>query len=258
MSTAFGPSYARQYDALYGDKDYQAECDALAELMRRHARGATSTVLDLGCGTGTHDMLLSDRGHRVTGVDISVAMLDQARAKVAQRSGTEAPEFLEGDVRTVRLGRTFDVVLMMFAVLGYQTGNADVTAAMRTVRAHLRPGGLFICDVWFGPTVLSVGPSDRVKVVDEPGGQLHRVASGRLDVMHHTCRVEYRSWRTRGGQEFDRTAEEHTMRYFFPLELDHYLEEAGFRRRAMCPVGNLDAEPGLDSWNVWVVGEAEE
>ncbi len=252
MTSVFGHAYAHQYDALYGDKDYQAECDAVERFLTRYGTDSGASILDLGCGTGTHAMLLADRGHAVTGVDAAPAMLEQARAKSAQRPGAGAPRFVEGDIRTIALGQTFDVVLMMFAVLGYQTRNVDVAAALRTVRAHLRPGGIFICDVWFGPAVLSVGPTDRVKVIDEPGGQLHRAASGRLDVMHHTCRVEYQTWRTRGDQEVERTAEVHTMRYFHPLELEHFLSDAGMELCTMCPVDNLDAMPSLDSWNVWV------
>jgi SAM-dependent methyltransferase len=201
-------------------------------------------------------MLLAERGHSVTGVDVAPPMLELARAKSAQRPKSGAPRFVEGDIRTVELGQTFDVALMMFAVLGYQTRNADVAAALRTVRAHLRPGGMFICDVWFGPAVLAIGPSDRVKVIDEAGGQLHRSASGRLDVMHQTCLVEFQTWRTHGGREVERTVEAHTMRYFHPLELELFLCNAGMELCTICPVDDLDAVPGLDTWNVWVCARA--
>lgn len=252
MTPVFGNTYAGQYDALYGNKNYPHECDAVQRLLERYGTGPAVSVLDLGCGTGTHAMLLADRGYTVTGVDISLSMLDQARGKSARRPGDHAPQFVEGDIRTVKLNQSFDVVLMMFAVLGYQTRNADVAAALRTVRNHLRPGGLFICDVWFGPAVLAVGPSDRVKVIDEPGGQLHRVASGRLDVMQHTSRVEYHCWRTRAGIEVERTTESHTMRYFYPLELELFLSDAGMELCTICPVDDLDTVPTLDTWNVWV------
>lgn len=252
MTPVFGNDYARQYDALYGDKNYSSECDAVELLLARFGDGSSTSVLDLGCGTGTHAMMLTDRGHSVIGVDVAPAMLDVARAKAALRTGSGAPQFVEGDIRTINLAHQFDAVLMMFAVLGYQTRNADVAAALRTVRMHLRPGGLFICDVWFGPTVLSVGPSHRVKVIDEPGGQLHRAASGRLDVMHQTCLVEYETWRTRDGVETERTMEGHTMRYFHPLELELFLSDAGMELCTIRPVNDLDAEPGLDTWNVWV------
>jgi len=48
-----------------------------------------------------------------------------------------------GDMRTVRLGRTFDAVLIHDAV-GYMTTEADLRAAFETAETHLRPGGVFI------------------------------------------------------------------------------------------------------------------
>jgi SAM-dependent methyltransferase len=259
MTELFGPPYARQYDTLYGEKDYEAECDAVEALLRQYGTGAVTTMLDLGCGTGTHALLLASRGYAVTGVDRAPAMLERARAKAAQRAkaGTgTAPAFLEGDIRELRLGRTFDAVVMLFAVLGYQAGDDDLAAALRTVREHLRPGGVFICDVWFGPAVLAIGTSERAKTIDVPGGRLHRTSSGRLDTTRHTCRVEFNTWRTTGDRVVERSAEEHIMRYFFPAELDELLSNAGMERCTVRPFDNIEALPGPATWNVWVCARA--
>jgi SAM-dependent methyltransferase len=256
VTGSFDRAYSDQYDALYRAKDYGAECDVIKELFRRYGTGTVDTVLDLGCGTGSHALLLSDSGYSVTGVDRSVAMLEHARAKAAARQGVRAPAFVEGDLRTVRLGRTFDAVLMMFAVLGYQLSNEEVMAALRTVREHLRPGGLLVCDVWFGPGVLCIGPSDRLRVVEDGQDQVIRAASGTVDAMTHTCRVRYQVWRLAGDRLVSRSAEEHVMRYFFPLELEHYLGQCKLQLCAIRPFENLESVPGSDTWNVWVCARA--
>jgi predicted TPR repeat methyltransferase len=57
-------NYARFYDNLYSDKDYAAECRYLEKLFRRHSGRGVRSILDLGCGTGNHDLplaALSDR-----------------------------------------------------------------------------------------------------------------------------------------------------------------------------------------------------
>ena len=258
MSGVFEPAYAHHYDALYGEKNYAAECDAIEELFRRYSATPPRALLDLGCGTGTHALLLSERGYAVTGVDRSPAMLALAREKIenAVTRVRVRPEFLEGDIRALQLGRTFDAALMLFAVLGYQTSDADVSAAMRSVASHLRPGGVFICDLWFGPAVLAIGTSDRVKVIDEPGGQLHRTSSGLLDTANHTCRVNFQTWRTIGDRVVDESAEAHTMRYFFQPELERFFNDAGLELCAISPFENLDVQPGPGTWNVWVCGRA--
>ncbi len=157
-NSVFDKSYAEQYDILYEDKDYAAECDLLERVFDKYDRRVQS-ILDIGCGTGNHSIPLAQRGYQVTGVDLSESMLERAR----QKAGDGNPVFVQGDARKVNLHQTFDAVLMMFAVLGYQLSNDDVLAALRTVRQHLKPGGLFVFDVWYGPAVLSIRPGDRVK-----------------------------------------------------------------------------------------------
>jgi SAM-dependent methyltransferase len=252
MTGVFGTPYAGEYDALYGTKDYAAECDVVEGLIRRHAARDVHELLDLGCGTGTHALTFAQRGYAVTGVDRSPAMLERARAKADAAHATV--ELVSGDIRTLRLGRTFDAVVMLFAVLGYQTHDADVTAAMRTVAAHLRPGGLLVCDVWYGPAVLAIGTSEREKIIDDAQGRLHRTASAQIDRERHNCRVDIATWRTAGGRATERSSEQHTMRYFFEPELGEYFRGAGLDLCAINSFDDIAAPPSETSWSAWVCG----
>ena len=83
-----------------------------------------------------------------------------------QRDVGELESYFENYAR-----RHGDATVMMFAVLGYFPGNSDVQAALDSARRHLRPGGLFFCDMWYGPAVLSQRPSERItaEVASWPG-----------------------------------------------------------------------------------------
>lgn len=253
MTTPFGAAYSGSYDAIYGEKDYAAECSLIEELLRTHARGPVSSILDLGCGTGNHAIPLTQRGYAVTGVDRSEAMLALARAK-AERAGV-TPIFGTADVRHVQLGREFDAALMMFAVLGYQIANADLLATLRAVRAHLAEGSLFIFDVWHGPAVVRIGPSPRIKVIETGDETILRAADGTLNSAQQTCLVTYQLWRLRGSQLVDRSEESHVMRYFFLPELRLFLQVAGFE---LVDVRTLEgaAAPTEDDWNMVCVARA--
>jgi SAM-dependent methyltransferase len=256
MTKAFGSQYARQYDLLYGDKDYDAEVDMIERVVARY-REAARSFIDFGCGTGQHSMRLAQRGYSVTGVDRSADMLSVAREKASVLAhGVARLEFIEGDVRTSRLGRTVDVVLMMFAVLGYQLTNTDVRAALATARAHLEPGGLFIADVWYGPAVLTTRPSDRTKTVETEHGRVVRSAHAELDTFAHRADVTYHIQHLERGHVIAEFSETHQMRYFFPQELALLLEAAGFTMLALHAFDDDDAPVSDDTWNALMIARA--
>lgn len=256
MTEVFADAYARAYDAIYADKSYEHECGLIERALHQHGHGETHAILDLGCGTGGHSLELARRGYAVTGVDRSPAMLDAARAK-ADQTGVAA-SFQLGDIRTAELTETFDAALMMFAVLGYQLENADVLTALETARRHLRPGGLLLFDVWFGPAVLSTKPSLRSKTFESTDGELERTSSGELDVLRHRCTVTFELSRHVGSETVSVAHETHEMRYFFPLELELFLDRTGFSLLDLSAFPDWEEAPSLETWNVVVVARARE
>jgi len=253
--------YAAYYDTLYHDKDYEAECDFLEQVFTRYAQGPIRTILDLGCGSGGHALPFARRGYVVTGVDRSEEMLHIAQSKVAElatSSGQRSVVFHQGDIRTLELGRTFDAVIAMFAVISYQTTNEDLLAVFRTARRHLSPGGLFVFDFWFGPAVLTQRPTDRVKIIEQDGERIIRFAISVLDILAQTVQVNYKVLRLRNARLLDEVDESHLMRFIFPQEISHYLQQAGFRLLQLCPFMRLDTQPTDQDWNVTVIASTVE
>lgn len=123
---------------LWGDAagEYAHYCRHVTGLIERYARRPAATLLNVGCGGGKNAFNLKE-AFSVTGVDLSPAMLAQARA--LNPEGT----FVHGDMRTFRLGRTFDAVLMDDG-LSHMTSLADFAAAIGTAAVHLAPGGVLV------------------------------------------------------------------------------------------------------------------
>ena len=97
---------------------------------------AVRDVLDLGCGGGHVAVHLKDR-FSLTLVDLSEQML-----AVSRRTNPDCVH-VHGDMRHLRLGRTFDAVLVHDAV-DYMIGEADLRQVIGTAFAHCRPGGIAV------------------------------------------------------------------------------------------------------------------
>lgn len=251
----FGASYAEQYDALYLTKDYVAECDLIEQAFGRHA-ASPSSVLDIGCGTGGHVLELASRGFDCTGVDLSPAMLELAARKAQDRPLVHKPRWINGDAAAFTVDTKFDAAIMMFAVVSYLTDNDDVRAGLANIRRHLKPDGLFICDFWYGPAVLSVRPEDRVRVIESGQGKSIRAASTVLDTFNQTADVSFRLWTASQVAGLAETVETHRMRYFFPQEFKLLLEGAGFESLSLSEFPSLQAPLGDESWNALSIARA--
>jgi SAM-dependent methyltransferase len=254
MTEVFGQVYAPAYDVLYREKDYAGEIELLSLVFRQYAARPVRTVLDLGCGTGNHALRLAAGGYQVVGVDRSSEMLAVAEQKAREQE--LAVQFHQADIRNLELGETFDAVLMMFAVLGYQTETDDVKSALRAARRHLRPDGLLVFDVWYGPAVVAQGPQERIRAIEDAGSTWVRTSSGKLETLQHHCHVEFHLSHMQGGQVLEETRESHTVRYFFPEEIKRFLNDSGFRLLRLGAFPAFDLEPDHTTWNVMAVAVA--
>ena len=114
-------------------EEYAEEAGMIASVLRDHV-DPLRTVLELGSGGG-HNAWHMKTGFAMTLVDLSPAML------AASRAINPECEHLEGDMREVRLGRTFDAVFVHDAI-DYMTTESDLRRAMESAFLHCRPGGV--------------------------------------------------------------------------------------------------------------------
>ncbi len=254
--SVFNEVYAGQYDGLYASKNYPSECDLIEDAVKRHATNKPTTLLDVGCGTGGHAIELGRRGYAVTGVDLSQHMVNLAADKSTELPPSQRPKWVCGDVRKFEIGCQYDLAIMMFAVVGYLTTNDDVLAGLRNVRRHLKPGALFVCDFWYGPSVLAVRPTDRVREVTTPNGKVIRAANTTLDIVNHTADVSFKLWTLEHARLLGEASETHRLRYFFPQEFALFLSCAGFQLQSLSAFPSLDSPLTSESWNALVVASA--
>jgi SAM-dependent methyltransferase len=216
--------YSHYYDLFYRDKNYAAEAEYVASRIREHAPRAMR-ILELGCGTGAHAEQFARMGYTIHGVDLSSTMLARAEARKAslQHDVAARLSFGQGDVRTVRTGDTYDVIISLFHVMSYQSTNADLEATFRTAGLHLGSGGLFLFDFWYGPAVLTQKPEVRVKRMEDDLIKVTRIAEPTILPNENVVDVKYTIFiELKATGEVKQLTETHRMRYLFLPELSYF------------------------------------
>lgn len=244
--------YARYYDLMYHNKDYDAECDLIEEIFNKFLMVMPQTILDVGCGTGGHLIPLIKRGYEVVGIDSSEEMVCKARQRTLKY---KTALVFEEDIRDLCLDKKFDASICMFSVLNYITETDDLIKTLKNIREHLHPGGLFITDFWYGPAVLNIKPSVRVKRVVKDDIILSRVVRPEIDTFSHIVRSHYHIVVVVDDRVVDEFEEIHTLRYWFPQEMIWFLKQAGFKILSFSGFMDLNNTPTEDTWNAMIVAE---
>lgn len=223
MSEAFY-SHARLYDLMFPGGGPEVD------FYRAEAERQGGAVLELGCGTGHKLIPIASHGLPCVGLDLSPDMLAEARRKADERG--VAVEWVQGDMRTFDLGRTFDLVFIAANSLLHLQEADDLVSCFRSVRAHLAPGARFVLDV-FNPSVRLLAEGDGVRRTreslsfrDPDRGEVTVDVAETYDALAQVTRG---TWYLSTDTEPDFVVAPLEMRSIFPQELPLLLSLAGLR-----------------------------
>ncbi len=248
----FNKTYSRYYDLLYADKKYNLEVDALTKLIKQYETKPSSTIFEIGSGSGKHAIELLKHNYQLTGIDLSSSMVELASAHTAFLQN-ENVQFLTANICNKdlvrKISKKFDVAISMFHVISYITNNNDLISAFANTNELLEQNGLFIFDCWYGPGVLSDKPSNRTKIVEnkttlvkrDTVSQLHE--NENMVVVNFTIHVNDKLTNENSVIE-----EKHLMRYFFTPEMELLAKQTGFKIIAQQAFPNIDKPPSCNTW----------
>jgi SAM-dependent methyltransferase len=206
---------------------YVEEAADLLPILMQAADAAPHTFLELGCGGGS--LAFHFKGHlRVTLSDISPEMLDQSRAVNPEC------EHVLGDMRTLDLGRTFDLVFIHDAIM-YAVDEASVRATLATAARHCRTGGGVVIVPDFVRETFR--PESTVHGEDAPDGRGLRFLEWKWDPDPHdtTFEVAYAFVMRQPDGSTQIEMDRHREGLFPRASWLTWLREAGFT-----PTGRLD------------------
>jgi SAM-dependent methyltransferase len=244
---SFDKKYAKYYDLFNRGKEYSKECDFIEQVFKNSAI-QIKEILDLGCGTGLHDKELSNRGYNITGMDLSKEMID-----IAQTNNKNI-EFIVGDMTNFNLNKKFDSIICMFSSIGYLTENNQIEDFFSCVKNHLNEKGTLIIDCWNGLGVMREVPSEREKIVETEGLKIVRKSFPYLDSKNHIVDIRFNVKVFEKDNLIDDYQEKHKVRFFFPKELEKYMNDQKLKVVHLCPAYNFYENVDEKKWNMILVG----
>lgn len=225
---------ASWWPLLSAPAEYEEEAAFYARTLAAAATRPLRALLELGSGGGNNASYLK-RGFEMVLVEPSAGMRDVSRALNPEC------EHVAGDMRTVRLGRTFDGVFVHDAVC-YMTTIGDLRRAIETAFVHCRPGGAAL----FAP--------DHVRETFQPGTDQGGHDAGERGLRYlewtfdpdpedTTYTVDY-AFILRGPGDSVRVEHDRHVEGLFPrAQWLGLLAEAGFEPRVV-PLEHSEVEPG--------------
>lgn len=137
--------YAYYYNIFYRDKDYAGEAKVVNEIIKKYGKqNFEKKLLNIGCGTGRHDLELNKLGYKIHGIDLSEDMINIAKDNVSDR---EVFLYEVQDARNFKVKEPYDIITSLFHVMSYQNTNEDLSRVFQCVHKALNRGGyLFLMD----------------------------------------------------------------------------------------------------------------
>jgi SAM-dependent methyltransferase len=245
-----GPAYdlrAEIYDYFFPDRSW--EIAGWARLARRYGR----RVVDWMCGTGELACGLARREFEVIGVDILPEMLAVAERRAAPLLPQRRPQWVEDDIRDAALPRRDnDVAIIAAGSFGHLLTREDQLDALRTVRRHLRPGGLIALTLGLAGRERPPSTSRAYDALRPapPDLTLRKVVHNQYDAATRLLtirdQVEVRLGDSQRAFEYG-----FALRLFTPDEIVRLLTQAGFAGVGM--LGDFDLKPWREGAPVWIV-----
>jgi SAM-dependent methyltransferase len=215
---AYSADFAAYYDVITCHKDYDAEGEALVQMVGPAQPRVWPRVLDVGCGTGTHAAFLADRGYDVTAIDTSPEMARRAAAKA--RSAT----VIAGELAA--LGpQQFDFACSLYNVVNCLESLTELLGFARQIASRLVEGGGLVVEAWNPIAVVAEPPETVVRTYETDEGPLTRTVVPRPDFLNQRLELDYEIVEPSGRT----VVITHRLLLFSPLEVEYALRQAGFR-----------------------------
>lgn len=219
-----------EFDAMakWYDFDYDRQMRKDLPFYRACAEEGGGRVLELGAGTGRVTAMLAKAGFDVTGVELSPAMLERAKARIARLRAPGTVRLVAGDMAELKVRGKFATVLVPFRSFNHLYTVDRQLAALRGIRARLTERGIAVIDLWNPDLALLAEEDGKLQIAYErthPKTRLRIVQRFRVrtDFARQIGYLEYFWDQYRGKRKVGSDRAPMRWRWFHRYEFEHLL-----------------------------------
>jgi SAM-dependent methyltransferase len=242
--------FVEHYDTIYADKDYTADVAVVLKATGL-SKGKGARLLELGAGTGNHSRLLAREVDALVSVEIDGDFAEVAEKKLAaldlrnitfeKRPLAEVPQ------------QGFDAACALFHVLNY-VPPAEMDDLARDLARRLKPGGVFVADIWNAEAVRNDPPKHEVRRKQVGEITVNQRIDPKVDDLQNQVTLHYEIEISGGGRAV-KLDEVLRLEMWSQPELSRRFAEAGFRNVKFHDYARYPAAARPDSWRLWMTAE---
>lgn len=216
--------FAGVYDEFMDDIPYAEWADNISGYLKK-AGCERCSMLDVGCGTGRFGTLMQYEGYRVTGIDLSPAMIKQA-LKRKKRMKTDS-RFYVMDMRNINLKQEYKVAVSVCDSMNYLMNREELTETFGGIKNTLEDGGLFLFDLKTEKFFKTLG--DEIYNDENEKGEYYWENHYDEEVRNNEY---YISFYIKKGRLYKKYVEKHVQHVFTPEDVRVCAEAAGLKPEA--------------------------
>lgn len=245
--------YAKIFDIIYKDKQYQRECDFLERVFKRYFQGRRiRKILDIACGTGNHIISLAERGFDVAAQDISSDMLRIAKRKCRNKN-LKISFMGRFPMQQFNHKNKFDAVIAMFSSIDYVLKLKEIKQTFINIRNCLRKKGLLVFDFWNKSHVEKSFTPYKRQVFRKGNEKVIRISKTSLDGEASVAKVHFICDYFVNKKRVARINELHRIKYYDISHMQKILKSCGFKVLGTFSFMSLDKKITDKDWNISIV-----
>ncbi len=212
---------AEIYDQLYLNIfNYDQDAELVDSILKKYQ---ITELLEIGCGSGHLAKLLLEKGYKITGVDRYEEMLMIARKRLPE------VEFIQQDIRELKLEKRFDAIIAMGRMFTYMTMNQDIEQSIHSIASWLNTDGILLFDNFSAPHFVKNFKENEEKIheVDLGHRKIKRISLNTWNLKHGVTFNWHARYQIEEQDKLREIEDESVLRAFFPEELEYFLNREG-------------------------------